>query len=891
MNNYIKTIISGLKQWVSTQITKSKSDWNQSDSSATNYVKNRTHYSEVGEIQVLPIKTLNNTSFSLKTPLVAGKKYTIAFNDVAYQCVAKDYNGYIMIGNNAVYEYDDGVETDTGEPFAIESNGIEAWIYLDDSVTSAPTVSIVFTGEIVHKLDKKYLPDSVVVSGDLADVATSGSYYDLPDAPDVSTVVKYSSQSLTTTQKAQARSNIGASDFSGNYNDLTNTPCNTITNRDILFGSSASSSSWSSGSGLNTKKYTFSNVNLLPGVKYEIVLRQQTTAIYTEQFTAKRVTYTSPAATMVAFGNASLYYNSTENTGEPVCAVYSENNFAITVYVDVDALGFTPTYIGVYRIEETVNQLDDKYIPSTIARAESVNTLVGDVPVAEQIENAIADIEKPVQSDWNESDQTSQAHILNRVCYEDYEYNEMVSGNLGTTLANGYYFKGQVVESNPITLGETYRVIYNGNEYMLESHECINDSNATIVYLGNAIILEKTSSNYTDMQDTGEPFVFTYSDITKTLSISAEDSGVPFTVEKQLSVLKQLDEKFIPDTIARVSSVNELNALVGDVAVSEQISTAIDEIPVVDNYKNGLMSSTDKKKLDTVESNAQKNVQSDWSQNDMTSMEFVQNRPFYDGPLSITWNGVTKGHSTHMYDSSNYLVKIANTTFTDEELQTAKFVINENGTTTEVVIADVWEDRAYTDALTGIWYNSTPCVYVVRQAGSLVGPGTYFLYNYSSKIYIQSLTIGSDTDIKKIDEKYIPDTIARASDVNNLSTLVGDTSVAEQISEATYTQSQVDELIAVVREFCLPKITSITLTESNWVFSANYYYQDVPVGVCTPTSKVDLQPTYSQLATWQDDGLAFTTQSKDGIVRVWAVPDAPREDITVQISVQEVLEV
>lgn len=609
MNNYMKTIISGLKQWVSTQIIKSKSDWDQNDSSATNYVKNRTHYSEIGEIQMLPTKTLDNTYFSLKTPLVAGKKYTVTFNGVVYQCVAKDYSGYIMIGNNALYEYDDGVETDTGEPFAIETNGIEAWIYLDDSVTSAPTVSIVFTGEIVHKLDKKYLPDSVVVSGDLADVATSGSYYDLPDAPDVSTVVKYSSQSLTTTQKAQARSNIGASDFSGNYNDLTNTPCNTITNRDILFGSSASSSSWSSGSGSNTKKYTLSNINLLPGVKYEIVLRQQTTAVYTEQFTAKRVTYTSPAATMVAFGNASLYYNSTENTGEPVCAVYSENNFAITVYVDVDALGSTPTYIGVYRIEETVNQIDEKYIPSTIARTDSVNTLVGDVPVAEQIENAIADIERPVQSDWSESDEASQAYILNRVCYEDYEYDETASGSLGTTLANGYYFKGQIVESNPIALGEVYRVIYNGNEYMLESHECTNDSNATIVYLGNAIILEKTSSNYTGMQDTAEPFVFTYSDVTKTFSVSAEDSGVSFTIEKQSKLLKQLDEKFIPDTIARSS---ELNNLVGDTTVSEQIGEAL------------------------------LNNQGNWAQNDSTKADYIKNRPFYsEDPIEEQVHNIT----------------------------------------------------------------------------------------------------------------------------------------------------------------------------------------------------------------------------------------------------------
>ena len=135
------------------------------------------------------------------------------------------------------------------------------------------------------------------------------------------------------------------------------------------------------------------------------------------------------------------------------------------------------------------------------------------------------------------------------------------------------------------------------------------------------------------------------------------------------------------------------------------------------------------------------------------------------------------------------------------------------------------------------------------------------------------------------------DAKATGDAIGNLNTLVGDTSVAEQISEATYTQSEVDDMVAAVKQFCLPKIRSITLTENNWVFSANYYYQDVPVGVCTPTSKVDLQPTYSQLATWQDDGLAFTTQSKDGIVRVWAIPDAPREDITVQISVQEVLEV
>lgn len=359
----------------------------------------------------------------------------------------------------------------------------------------------------------------------------------------------------------------------------------------------------------------------------------------------------------------------------------------------------------------------------------------------------------------------------------------------------------------------------------------------------------------------------------------------------------QLDEKYIPDTIARVSDIPEqiiddalsdastnpvqnkvvneaisnLNTLVGDIAVSEQINTAISEIPVADNYKNGLMTSTDKKKLDTIESNAQKNVQSDWSQNDITSMEFVQNRPFYDGPLSITWDGVTKGHPAHMYDSSNYLIKITDTIFTDEELQAAKFVISENGTTTEVIVADVWEDRAYTDALTGIWYNSRPCVYVVRKAGTFVGPGTYFLYNYSSKIYIQSLTVGSDTDVKKIDEKYIPDSIARAA--------------------VTYTQAEVDELIAAIRNACMPKVTTVTLYTDEWTYGEGEYYYDVKLDCITSNSQVSLQADAASLAILQDDGAALVPVAYNTFVRIWTVGGSPREDLTVQITVQEVVEV
>lgn len=85
----------------------------------------------------------------------------------------------------------------------------------------------------------------------------------------------------------------------------------------------------------------------------------------------------------------------------------------------------------------------------------------------------------------------------------------------------------------------------------------------------------------------------------------------------------------------------------------------------------------------------------------------------------------------------------------------------------------------------------------------------------------------------------------------------------------------------------LPKVTTITLT-SNWVGDANPYYQDIALSCVTETSIVDLQPTPEQLNSWQDDGLAFTTLSGNGTVRVYVAGGKPSSAISVQVRVQEV---
>lgn len=89
----------------------------------------------------------------------------------------------------------------------------------------------------------------------------------------------------------------------------------------------------------------------------------------------------------------------------------------------------------------------------------------------------------------------------------------------------------------------------------------------------------------------------------------------------------------------------------------------------------------------------------------------------------------------------------------------------------------------------------------------------------------------------------------------------------------------------------LPKVTNITLSASAWSGSTAPYHQDITSSYVTQTSKVDIQPTAEQLAEWQNDGLAFSTLSFDGSFRVYVSDVKPTVDYTVQVTMQEMVEV
>jgi hypothetical protein len=152
--------------------TVMQSDWDVNDENDAGYVKNRTHWSKVSLVEILPECQPEKTDAGIiirdKISIVAGHTYIVNWNGTSYTCIAGSFEGAAFIGNGAYMGMDD-----TGEPFMIgcytdeiaQHAGFYAIIIpLDGSTTC--TLSIIERIEEIQKIDNKYLPDEVLVKPD-----------------------------------------------------------------------------------------------------------------------------------------------------------------------------------------------------------------------------------------------------------------------------------------------------------------------------------------------------------------------------------------------------------------------------------------------------------------------------------------------------------------------------------------------------------------------------------------------------------------------------------------------------------------------------------------------------------------------------------------------------
>ena len=166
MNEFTRTIINGLK----TYIQKSRGNWNQNDETAADYIKNRTHWSEVSLVEILPEITIyieeDYDKISNDITLELGKTYNVTFNGKEYNCTAWSNGEAILIGNGSIYGGRDVASGNIGgnnEPFSCDNE--DGTLYLNVSESGTHTVRISYQSEVIHKIDKKYLPIKNVLDG------------------------------------------------------------------------------------------------------------------------------------------------------------------------------------------------------------------------------------------------------------------------------------------------------------------------------------------------------------------------------------------------------------------------------------------------------------------------------------------------------------------------------------------------------------------------------------------------------------------------------------------------------------------------------------------------------------------------------------------------------
>ena len=149
------------------------------------------------------------------------------------------------------------------------------------------------------------------------------------------------------------------------------------------------------------------------------------------------------------------------------------------------------------------------------------------------------------QSDWNQNDATKPDYVKNRPFYTGAPVETvLVEESTVSFAANHGVYIGQLESTFSATVGETYKVSWDGTVY---ESACVNFSGVTAI--GNLSLAGEGS-------DTGEPFVMNVEN-GQGIIIYTADTSVSHTLSISgfAQEVVKIDEKYLPDTIATKSEV------------------------------------------------------------------------------------------------------------------------------------------------------------------------------------------------------------------------------------------------------------------------------------------------------------------------------------------------
>lgn len=270
----------------------------------------------------------------------------------------------------------------------------------------------------------------------------------------------------------------------------------------------------------------------------------------------------------------------------------------------------------------------------------------------------------------------------------------------------------------------------------------VDDSIDGCLAIANGAVM---SLSVTEIRQSGLSLVFpstgTYINVVELILAAQQGMNVEIRLTFP-SQVKKLDEKFIPNTIARTS---ELESKV-DKVEGKGLST--------NDYTDD-----DKAKVDSLGALATK---------DTLAYDELTDKPFGEETHEpLVWDGNTEGRE--LYDSGNYIMcKISDEVFTAEQLIGGTLKLCDTNTGEIIDIPITVDEIKPLASGTGIccfeyFFISTTDTKVADTI-TLPSIGTYLGKMTPVGPYTSEITFPSQ--VKKIDEKYIPDTIARTSDLD-----------------------------------------------------------------------------------------------------------------------------
>ena len=244
MEAYLMALITKMSEGGSASQTQS--DWNQNDSTAADYVKNRPFYTDDPvETEIFDVVALmdageyqwnigvegancgfdNGQNLFFDTPLVVGDKYKIQYNGANYECISVDGgNGIVILSDNI-----DGFDVGDYE-FAV---GCAPYILANPSDTSGKWV-IVFT---VSRNTETPPTELKVISQKTKIVKINPKYIDFPveTDPTVPAWAKEPTKPTYTAYEIQAQPDM----YVNNFNKLIDN----LTAKTVVYVAAASSTS------------------------------------------------------------------------------------------------------------------------------------------------------------------------------------------------------------------------------------------------------------------------------------------------------------------------------------------------------------------------------------------------------------------------------------------------------------------------------------------------------------------------------------------------------------------------------------------------------------------------------------------------------------------------